>query len=78
MKNIIRILSITSLLVLCVSLNTAYSQPAPDNQSDGNNVGGAPIGGGAAPIGGGLLILVALASGYGVKKFLYQKKDTTM
>lgn len=69
MKKIIRTLAITSLLVVSVSLSNAWSQPAPGSQSDGSNTGGAPIGGGTAPIGGGLVLLLALASGYGVKKY---------
>lgn len=69
MKKIIRTLAFTSLLVVSVSLSNAYSQPAPGSQSDGTNTGGAPIGGGSAPIGGGLVWLLALASGYGVKKY---------
>jgi len=69
MKKTIKILSATLLLVITVSLNTVHSQPAPGNQSGGNDVGGAPIGGGTAPIGGGLVLLLALASGYGVKKY---------
>ncbi len=69
MKKIIRVLVITSFMVVSVSLCTAWPQPVPGNQSGGNDVGGAPIGGGTAPIGGGLVLLLALASGYGVKKY---------
>jgi hypothetical protein len=40
-----------------------FGQPDP-----GNNNGGGPLGGGA-PIGGGLGILLALALGYGLKRW---------
>ncbi|MFH1120263.1 MAG: hypothetical protein V1775_10595, partial [Bacteroidota bacterium] len=53
-----------------------FAQPNPGGGSGGDPVGGDPIGGGQAPIGGGVVLLVALASGYGVKKVLESKKDT--
>jgi hypothetical protein len=31
-------------------------------------VGGPPIGGGTAPIGGGIVLLITMAAGYGIKK----------
>jgi hypothetical protein len=68
MKRNIRVFTITALLALSLSSVTSYSQPAPDNQSNGSNVGGAPIGGGTAPVGGGMFLLLALAAGYGVKR----------
>ena len=75
MKRIIRVLTVTSLLVVSVSLSTAYSQPSPGNQSGGNDVGGTPIGGGSAPVGSGLFLLIALASGYGAKKIFASKME---
>jgi len=68
MKKTIRVLTITALLALSLSSVTSYAQPAPNNQSNGSNVGGAPIGGGTAPVGSGLLLMLALAAGYGVKR----------
>ncbi|MHC1774632.1 MAG: hypothetical protein AB9834_04380 [Lentimicrobium sp.] len=49
-----------------------FGQPAPGNNSGGPNdpVGGDPIGGGGgtAPIGGGIVLLLSMAAGYGMKK----------
>jgi len=75
MKKALKILSVTAFLVLAVSLNISYSQPPPGDNSNGGAVGGTPIGGGAAPVGGGLVILMALATGYGLKKTLEIRQD---
>jgi hypothetical protein len=69
MKRIIRVLTVTSLLLVSVSLCNGYSQPFTKNQSGGNEVGRAPSGVGAAPVGSGLALLVALSVGYGILKF---------
>jgi hypothetical protein len=69
MKRIMRVLTVTSLLLVSVSLCNGYSQPFTKNQSGGNNARGAPIGGGTAPVGSGLALLVALSVGYGILKF---------
>jgi len=76
MKRIIRILTVITLVTFATSMNSAFSQPSPGNdQTGGGNVGGAPIGGGTAPIGSGLVMLLSLAAGYGLKK-AYQIKST--
>ncbi|MDD2964941.1 MAG: hypothetical protein PHQ65_15850 [Bacteroidales bacterium] len=46
------------------------AQPTPGENSNGNAVGGNPIGGGAAPIAGGQIILLVAAIGYGSGKIL--------
>ncbi|MDY0103845.1 MAG: hypothetical protein RBS07_12995 [Lentimicrobium sp.] len=68
MKKNIRFLAVILMLLLAISSVNSYSQPAPANQSNGGDVGGAPIGGGTAPIGSGMLLLITMAAGYGVKK----------
>ncbi len=48
-----------------------FGQPAPGTQGNGQTlVGGDPIGGGGgtAPIGGGIVLLLSMAAGYGMKK----------
>lgn len=48
-----------------------FGQPAPGIQGNGQTpVGGDPIGGGGgtAPIGGGIVLLLSMAAGYGMKK----------
>lgn len=47
-----------------------FAQPNPGGNSGGDPVGGDPIGGGGgqAPVGGGVVLLVTLAAGYGLKK----------
>ncbi|MFH1120890.1 MAG: hypothetical protein V1775_13785, partial [Bacteroidota bacterium] len=54
-----------------------FAQPNPGGGSGGDPVGGDPIGGGQAPIGGGVVLLVTLASAYGLKKVyqLQQEKE---
>jgi hypothetical protein len=44
------------------------AQPNPGGNGNGNPVGGDPIGGGTAPIGGGIVLLLSMAAGYGMKK----------
>ncbi|MCD4735290.1 MAG: hypothetical protein K8R53_04560 [Bacteroidales bacterium] len=53
------------------------SAQTPPHPNGGNAPGGSntPVGGGA-PIGGGLIILLSLASGYGVKKFYPLRKES--
>jgi hypothetical protein len=44
-----------------------FAQPNPGQNSNGGGVSEPPIGG-TAPIGGGVILLITLASGYGLKK----------
>jgi hypothetical protein len=74
MKKNIRFLAVTLMLLLAITTVNSYSQPAPANQSNGGDVGGAPIGGGTAPVGSGILLLLTLAAGYGIKK-VYDIKE---
>jgi len=69
MKRLTRLLSVTALIVLFVSLNSALAQPpAPDNQSNGGNVGDTPITTNGAPIGTGLALMTGLFVAFGAKK----------
>jgi hypothetical protein len=47
-----------------------FAQPNPGGNGNGTPVGGDPIGGGGgtAPIGGGIVLLISMAAGYGMKK----------
>lgn len=57
------------------------AQPRPDNNSDGSQVSGPPIGGGnggSAPIGGGLFILLAMGAGYAARKLYIARKSETL
>jgi hypothetical protein len=51
----------------------AQAPPAPP--SSANEGGQGPVGGGGAPIGSGMVLLIALAAGYGGKKvYNFNKK----
>jgi hypothetical protein len=68
-----KILAITAILMISgfALLAQAPPPPPPGNPSNG---GGGPVGGGA-PIGSGLVLLIAMAAGYGGKKvFDFRKK----
>lgn len=69
MKNIIQLVVIVLVLTLPVLLS---AQPLPYDEGIGGG-NGAPTGGGA-PLGGGLLVLLALAIGYGTKRFVDCRK----
>ncbi|MBN2173602.1 MAG: hypothetical protein JW731_05700 [Bacteroidales bacterium] len=61
-------LVLISLLILVIIIpNLLTAQPQPWDPAWNGGEGAYPIGGGA-PIGGGLLILLSLAIGYGVRK----------
>ena len=64
-------------LVLTASIMAApmflMSQPLPYDTNIGGGEGANPVGGGA-PIGGGLIIMLALAAGYGTKKVYDARK----
>ena len=73
-KRIIQIIVAGAFVVapLCM-----FAQPNPGGGSGGDPVGGDPIGGGGgqAPIGGGVVLLITLASGYGLKKVYELQKE---
>jgi len=54
------------LIIFPMYILTAQVPPHPNN-GGGPGSGNIPVGGGA-PLGGGLLILLALAAGYGARK----------
>lgn len=55
---------------VCLLALVAHGQPQPGSTSGGGTVGGPPIGGGSAPVGSGVVMLLGLAAGYGVRKGL--------
>ncbi|MFH1121330.1 MAG: hypothetical protein V1775_16040 [Bacteroidota bacterium] len=72
-----RIIQIIVAGAFAVAPLCMFAQPNPGGGSGGDPVGGDPIGGGQAPIGGGVVLLITLASGYGIKKaydLLQEKK----
>ena len=52
---------------------TLLAQAPPTPPVEANN-GGGPVGGGGAPIGSGIVLLIALAAGYGGKKVFDARK----
>ena len=72
MKKRVKLLIVIAVIALATSMNAAFAQPHPNEQSNGSSTGGAPIGG--APIGSGLAILITLAAGYGGKKVYDARK----
>lgn len=72
MKKIMKITVIATLILLPWIL---MSQPAPWDPAIGGGEGNYPVGGGA-PLGGGLIMMLLLAAGYGVRKFqLFRKRS---
>jgi len=66
MKKAIRIVLLTVFFItLTVTLNSVLAQPMPGDDPSGGGIN--PPVGGYAPIGSGLVILLALAAGYGSK-----------
>jgi len=61
-----KILVITAILMISGFVLLAQAPPTPPSDPS-NGGGGGPVGGGA-PIGSGLVLLMAMAAGYGRKK----------
>ena len=70
MKTITKIIAVVFLIVAPIVLS---AQPHPYDSGIGGGVGSNPVGGGA-PITGGLLIMLSLAAGYGIKK-VYEYRE---
>lgn len=70
MKKAVGIILIIFLIAVAPALTVFAAPPPPPPPSPGT--GDVPIGG--LPIGGGLIILVALAVGYGVQKLYNARK----
>ena len=64
MKKIIQVLTIA--VILCIPF-ILIAQPLPYDPAIGGGEGSNPVGGGA-PLTGGLLIMLSLGIGYGMKK----------
>lgn len=69
------------LLILAIVFTgltlSVSAQPRPENNSDGSEVTGPPIGGagGSAPIGGGLVMMLAMGAAYAGKKIYNAYKE---
>lgn len=70
MKKITQIAIFALILALPFILS---AQPLPYDESIGGGNGNAPTGGGA-PLGEGILLLFALASAYGTRKFVAARR----
>ena len=72
------IAKLTIVIVFAISSSLVIAQ-SPPHPNGGNTpgAGNTPVGGGA-PIGGGLIIMLALATGYGVKKRYLLRKESLM
>ncbi len=67
MKNIVKIFVLT--LFVLVSTTSVFAQdPPPPPPGSGHGAGGSQVPGGGAPIGSGVVLLIAMAAGYGGKK----------
>ena len=67
-----KILAITAILMISSFALLAQAPPVPP--SSANQGGTGPVGGGGAPIGSGMVLLIALAAGYGGKKVFDARK----
>jgi hypothetical protein len=75
MKKTVKVIALIAVFVLVGFL--AQAQPHAGQSSGGGAVVGGRIGAGA-PIGSGTLLLVALASVYGTRKFYNVNKDSSI
>ncbi len=66
-----KILAITAILMISGFSLLAQAPPSPPPNAGGN---GGPVGGGA-PIGSGLILLIAMAAGYGGNKVYEKRKE---
>ncbi len=67
MKKALKSLLVAGIFLTLPLFSIAQTPPHPNNGGGGPGGGNTPVGGGA-PIGGGLIIMMALAMGYGTKK----------
>lgn len=72
MKKLLRIFSITAMMIVIPVLFSLADPPEPPAPGGGGTPTGPPVG---APIDGGLSILLALGAGYGARK-LYSARKT--
>ena len=61
-------------IVLMISGFSLLAQAPPPPPVNANEDGG-PVGGGGAPIGSGIVLLIALAAGYGGKRVFDARKQ---
>ena len=66
-----KILTLTAILMISGFSLLAQAPPTPPENAGGN---GGPVGGGA-PIGSGVVLLIAMAAGYGGKKVFALRKE---
>jgi len=66
-----KILAFTAILMISGFSLLAQAPPPPPAEANGS---GGPVGGGA-PIGSGLILLIAMAAGYGGNKVYEKRKE---
>ncbi|PKP00921.1 MAG: hypothetical protein CVU14_06310 [Bacteroidetes bacterium HGW-Bacteroidetes-9] len=70
-----QLIKIALFAIFFIAAQNIPAQGPPPPPGGGHNLeGDAPAGGGTAPIGSGMLLLITMAAGYGVKK-VYDKKE---
>jgi len=75
MKTFKRLIAVV-VLVFAFSALSAQFPPPPNGGSGAPSGGSTPVGGGGAPIGSGIVLLIAMAAGYGGKKvYDFKKKE---
>jgi hypothetical protein len=73
MKKAIRIVLLTVFFItFTVAINSLIGQPMPGGDPSGG--GSNPPVGGYAPIGSGVIMLIAMAAGYGTRKIYNARK----
>ena len=72
MKKAVGIILIIFFITMAPALRVCAAPPPPPPDPNSQSTGDVPIGG--LPIGSGLIILVALATGYGVQKVYNARK----
>ncbi len=70
--SIISVILISTMIF--ISSFQTFAQDPPPPPGGGHGQGGGQVPGGGAPTGEGILLLIALATGYGLKKYLSGKQ----
>jgi hypothetical protein len=75
MKRVLKFLFAVPVLMLLMFATSVVAQPGAGRQSAKHTRSLPPANGGSAPIGSGILILLTMAAGYGVKKIFDARKS---
>jgi hypothetical protein len=75
MKKFFKTMMISALIITGVALSVPSSAQAPTPPPTGGSGNGDQPIGGTAPIGGGILLLLVMGAGYGIKKVYSTKAE---